>query len=115
MAAGRIVPSEGENNTKEQDVYVTYDIDETGGGRNAVLYRAAKKIPIRGRVISWVIGEFKIRDVEEVYGVNLRYQAADGGGEEKEEIVNTSKYAQNIQVFVGRLPAIYQEALQRSA
>lgn len=114
MAAGRVIPFADENSNKEQDVYVAYDIDETGGGRNPVIYRVAKRIPIRGRVISWVIGEFKIRGVEEVYGVSLRYQAAGGGGE-KEEIVNTSKYAQNIQVFIGRLPTVYQEALERSA
>jgi hypothetical protein len=114
MAVDRVNPNGDENSTKEQGVYVTYDIDETGGSQKPVLYRVAKKVPIRGKVVSWEIGDFKIRGVEEVYGVTLRYRSSDDGSE-KEEIVDTSRYAQNIQVFIDRLPTAYQEALQRSA
>jgi hypothetical protein len=114
MAGDRLIPSGDENKTKALSVYVTYDIEETGGSRNAVLSRVAKKVSIRGRVLSWKVGEFKIRGIKEVYGLNIRNRSNDDDSE-KEKIVDTSKYAQNVQVFVGQLPASYQEVLLTSA
>lgn len=73
MAAERVIPIGSKNGIDENDVYVTYDIDEAGGTSKPVIYQVAKKVPIRGTVTSWDVGEFKIRGVEEIYGVNIKY------------------------------------------
>ena len=95
-------------------IYVTYDVDETGSGPNRLIYRVATEVPIQGELISWEVGEFMIRDVEHLFGVKLRYRPADGGPIQ-EEIVDTSGYAQNVQVFVGAIPHEYEQTLPRAA
>lgn len=97
--------------SQEKKIYVTYDVNETGDPRKPLIYRAAIEVPIQGTLTSWEIGEFRIRGVEEVYGVKLRYRPSDGGAE-KEQIVDTSAYAQNVQIFVGTVPAEYRDAIK---
>jgi hypothetical protein len=110
----RAIAIQRDEKIKEQKIFVTYDVDETGGGPNPLIYRVAEEVSIRGFLTSWEIGDFKVRGTEEVYGVLLKYRSAEDGYE-MEEIVDTSPYAQNVQVFVGSLPKEYQGALQRSA
>lgn len=110
---GRVVSTQTKEIAEQQKVFVTYDVNETGGTLKPLLYRVVKEVPISGTLTTWTIGEFKIHGVGEVYGVKLKYLSSDGS--EKEDIVDTSSYAQNIQIFVGILPQEYQNILQRSA
>ena len=110
---GQVIAIQKEN--QEHKIFVTYDVDETGGGPKPVIYRVAEELVIRGTLISWEVGEFKVRGTEEVYGVLLKYQSDDDGYIIKEEIVDTSPYSQNVQVFVDELPKEIWTALQHSA
>jgi hypothetical protein len=109
----------------EETVYVTYDLDQTGKQPHKVIYRGAKKVVIPGEVLSWEVGEYKIHDVEDAFGVKLFYRPSMRSHEVsnlpnlpylmEEEFVVLSSYAENVQVHRENIPEEYRPGLDNAA
>lgn len=119
------------------DLYVTFDIEETSSSGHRVLEPHARRVSIGGEVKEWQVGDFRRRSGREVHGIRIHYEqtrkgylregfTATRGGITYEvpstdvepgtsmftHIVELPVRARNVQLHRGALPRRYREALR---
>lgn len=113
--------------SKECDLYVTFELGATGEGNEGFAYPGLRCLPLRGQVSSWQTDHFDRDDGSRFFGIRITYmnRTTEGPGAAtaprddtgsnvhrifNQEIVELPEGATNIQLHIGKIPSLYDEA-----
>lgn len=112
---------------RSEDVYVTYELGVQNEG-DGFAFPGLRCVPMKGSLRNWSVGEFEVGDGQKIFGVRITYtkfpegqpKAQPEGQSESQntpllraisqEIVEIPANALNVQVHIGKLPSLYEDA-----
>jgi len=133
----RYRPTESKYKGGAEEMYVTYDLEQTTHGGGSATYPKVTRVYIAGDVTDWEVGDFTKRSGRKAHGVKVDYEQTrdgymrsgykarrDGSTYEVEPVrvrASTSHFTKIVEVprkatnvsFHETLPPRYREALQR--
>ncbi len=97
-------------------MFITYDLPQkpADASSSAATIPGAKEVKIPGQVVRWKVGEFHHPSGKHIYGVQIAFSEISEEDLEH-ELVELPENAQNVQVYLEKLPQKYEAALKRAA
>jgi hypothetical protein len=120
-----------------QEMYITYDLEQSTRGDSTAVYPKVKRLYIAGDVKEWQVGDFTKKSGKRAHGVRIEYARRRAGYHRRGftahrgrttyavppatikpatqtfvQVVEVPKRARNVRFQAGVLPERYQAALQ---